>query len=41
MSPTAAFDKFEALIGGDSPTKEKNKIFQAYYLKRTTKFFLT
>lgn len=39
MSPTAAFE-FEALIGGDSPLKEKNKIFQAYHLKRTTKFFL-
>lgn len=38
MSPTAAFE-FEALIGGDSPLKEKNKIFQAYHLKRTTNFF--
>ena len=47
MSPTAAFenkqfkrgsDKFEVLIGGDSPLKEK-KLFQAYHLKTTTILF--
>lgn len=36
MSPTAAFE-FEALIGGDSPLKEKN--FPSLPLKKDDKIF--